>query len=261
MARSLDGSQSVDLLDLLDHAALRPCVALIPAYNEAPAIAGVVADAWRQTLRGQRVIDEIVVIDNGSTDATADLASAAGARVVRQPERGYGAACLAGLAAAPHAASIVFIDGDASVDLNDLGRLLLPLIDGADLVIGARGRPARAAMGWPQRVGNLLASGLIRLLWRTPVSDLGPFRAVRASALARIGMSDRRFGWTVEMQVRAIQLGLRMVEVPVRLRPRVGRSKISGTLRGVLGAAHGIFGTIARLWWTGRRRVRVAPEK
>ena len=117
-------------------------------------------------------------------------------------------------------------------------------------------------MSWPQRVGNVLASGLIRLLWRAPVSDLGPFRAMRGPALRQLGMQDRRFGWTVEMQVRAIQHGLCTVEVPVRLLPRVGRSKISGTFKGVLGAAHGIFGTIGALWWRQHhaRRQQLPPD-
>lgn len=241
----------------LDLTSLRPCVAVIPAYNEAGAIGAVVAQARAQAIRGQPVFDEVIVVDNGSSDSTAACARAAGARVVPEPQQGYGAACLTGIAAARGARCLVFIDGDASVDLRQTAALLAPLLAHADLVIGARHNPPPAAMGIPQRVGNRLASLLIRLLWRVPVSDLGPFRAVRADALARMGMQDRRFGWTVEMQVRAIQLGLHTVEVPVRLLPRVGRSKISGTWRGVFGAAHGIFGTIGRLWWAGlRARVR-----
>lgn len=253
--------------DALADAHLRPCVAVIPAFNEAAAIGQVVRQVLAQQIAGYPVFDAVVVADNASQDATADCAREAGARVVYQGERGYGAACLAGIAAAcagaldapespdalPPARCIVFIDGDASVDLRDTARLLAPLVAGADLAIGARHNPPPEAMGLPQRFGNWLASALIRLLWGVAVTDLGPFRAVRVDALQRIGMRDRRFGWTVEMQVRAIQLGLRMQEVPVALLPRVGRSKISGTWRGVLGAAHGIFSTIGALWWAGRR--------
>lgn len=241
-------------VDPLLLAGLRPCVAVVPAYNEAAAIGPVVAQALAQRIAGVWVFDRVVVVNNASTDTTADRAREAGARVVLQPERGYGAACLAGIAAVPHARCLVFIDGDASVDLAQTADLLAPLLAGADLVIGARHNPPPDAMGFPQRFGNGLASALIRLLWNVAVTDLGPFRAVRADALQRIGMRDRRFGWTVEMQVRAIQEGLQMVEVPVRLLPRIGRSKISGTVRGVVGAARGIFGTIGRLWWAGQRR-------
>lgn len=257
--------------DVLADAHLRPCVAVIPAFNEAAAIGQVVRQALAQQIAGYPVFDAVVVADNASQDATADCAREAGARVVHQPERGYGAACLAGIAAALAASQsapsatrvslparcIVFIDGDASVDLRDTARLLAPLIAGADLAIGARHNPPPLAMGLPQRFGNWLASALIRLLWGVAVTDLGPFRAVRVDALQRIGMRDRRFGWTTEMQVRAIQLGLRMQEVPVALLPRVGHSKISGTWRGVLGAAHGIFSTIGALWWAGRQRKQV----
>lgn len=240
--------------DLLLLAGLRPCVAVVPAYNEAAAIGRVVTQALAQRIAGVPVFDQVVVVNNASSDATADRARDAGARVVLQPERGYGAACLTGMAAVPHARCLVFVDGDASVDLTQTADLLAPLLAGADLVIGARHNPPPDAMGFPQRFGNRLASALIRLLWRVAVTDLGPFRAVRVDALQRIAMRDRRFGWTVEMQVRAIQEGLLTVEVPVRLLPRVGRSKISGTVRGVIGAALGIFGTIGRLWWAGQQR-------
>lgn len=242
------------LPDPLQLAGLRPCVAVVPAFNEADAIGRVVQQALAQRIGGVPVFDRVVVVNNGSTDDTADHAREAGARVVLQIERGYGAACLAGVAAVPHARCLVFIDGDASVDLTQTADLLAPMLAGADLVIGARHNPSPDAMGFPQRFGNLLASALIRLLWRVAVTDLGPFRAVRGDALHRIAMRDRRFGWTVEMQVRAIQEGLQMVEVPVRLSPRIGRSKISGTVRGVIGAAKGIFSTIGRLWWAGRRQ-------
>lgn len=228
-------------------------VAVVPAYNEAPAIASVVGEALNLEAQGRKTFARVIVVDNDSSDGTGDIAARAGAQVVRETRRGYGAACLAGIAAAADADVIVFVDGDASVDLAQTATLLAPLSTGADLVIGARFEVPAGAMGVPQRFGNRLAAILIRLLWRHPTTDLGPFRAIRVTSLARLGMRDVAFGWTVEMQVRAIQQGLRTVEVPVRVRPRIGVSKISGTVRGVMGAGTGILGTITRLWLSGRR--------
>lgn len=232
--------------------------AVIPAYDEAPAIRRVVAGACALRRSGRPLFARVIVVDNGSGDNTAPRAAAAGACVVHEPRRGYGSACLAGIAAAADADILVFIDGDGSVALEQTAALLAPFDEGADLVIGVRHKIARGAMSLPQRFGNRLATVLIRLLWRVPVSDLGPFRAIRRESLERLHMQDTRFGWTVEMQVRAIQCGLRTVEVPVQLLPRVGVSKISGTVRGVISAARGILGTIAYLWWTGRRAAAAA---
>jgi len=230
-------------------------VAIVPAHNEAAAIGGVVADVLALRHGGQRLFERAVVVDNGSTDGTAAVARHSGARVVSEPRLGYGAACLAGIAAAADADVLVFIDGDASVDLADTPRLLAAL-DDADLVIGVRHKASPEAMNFAQRFGNRLATGLIRLLWRAPVTDLGPFRAIRRDALQSLGMQDCAYGWTVEMQVKAIQHELRIIEVPVNLKPRIGRSKISGTVRGVIGAAVGIFLTIGRLWLAQRRPSR-----
>jgi len=177
------------------------------------------------------VVDQIIVGDNGSTDATAAIAKASGAMVVEEPERGYGAACLAALAAPVEKDIIVFVDGDHSVVPQELPALLNPLFDGADLVIGSRtlGNCEKGALSVPQEIGNKLAIALLRLLWRGKVTDLGPFRATTQQALTAIQMSDRKFGWTVEMQIRALQLSLTSAEVPVSTRQRIGKSKISGT--------------------------------
>lgn len=198
-----------------------------------------------------KVVDRIVVGDNGSTDCTAAIASAHGAMCVHESERGYGAACLAALAAAPDKDLIVFVDGDHSVAPQELPLLLEPLVNGADLVIGSRtlGHCEHGALSVPQVLGNQLASYIMRLLWQQKVTDLGPFRAITDEALNNIGMTDKQFGWTVEMQVRAMQLSLKTLEVPVSTHRRIGRSKISGTLKGVAGAAHGILGTIGKLYW------------
>lgn len=197
------------------------------------------------------LVDQIVVGDNGSTDATAQQAKAHGALVVLESERGYGAACLAALAAPVDKDIIVFVDGDHSVVASELPGLLEPMINGADLVIGSRtlGNTERGALSVPQQFGNMLASFLIRRLWSADTTDLGPFRAISQSTLSDLNMQDRQFGWTVEMQVRALQEGKTVVEVPVSTLRRIGVSKISGTVRGVVGAAQGILGTIAKLYW------------
>jgi glycosyltransferase involved in cell wall biosynthesis len=220
---------------------------LIPALDEEASIGGVVAAVLGADTR----IGELVVIDNGSTDATAQVARAAGARVVREPWRGYGAACLRGLAAiaARRPFAVAFLDADGAEDPRELGSLLDPIYAGeADLVIGSRvaGRAERGALPSPARFGNRLAVSLIRLLFGHRYTDLGRFRSVRYDALERLTMQDRGHGWTVEMQVRALERGLRVIEVPVSYRRRIGRSKISGTVRGVVGAGSGILWTIGR---------------
>jgi glycosyltransferase involved in cell wall biosynthesis len=199
----------------------------------------------------RRLVDHIVVCDNGSTDGTADIARASGAIVVSEAEKGYGAACQAGMAAMPETTDVIaFVDADYSVDAKELPALLYPITLGADIVIGSRtlGRCEKGALSFPQKYGNALASVIINLLWNARVSDLGPFRAVTRAALGEINMQDRQFGWTVEMQIRALQLSQAMVEVPVTTRVRIGKSKIGGTVRGVIGASRGILGTIFKLY-------------
>lgn len=222
---------------------------IIPAYNEEEAIALVLRDL------PQRSVDDLIVADNASTDATAIVAEAHGARVVRESRRGYGAACLAGIAALnPSTEIVVFMDGDYSDHAGDLPALMKPLLDGsAELVIGTRTAWAesRQALSIPQRWGNWLATRLIGMRWHHRYTDLGPFRAITRPALEKIGMTDRNFGWTVEMQIKAIRAGLRIVEVPVRYRRRiVGQSKISGTVSGTIMAGAKILYVIGKYAWS-----------
>ena len=227
-------------------------VVVIPARDEERSVGAVV-----RGVRGAADLAEIVVVDNGSRDGTAAAARAAGATVVTEPRAGYGRACLAGLAhvarllPAPHV--VAFVDADLSDDPADLEAVLGPVRRGeADLVIGSRVLGARAGRVEPgallpqARWGNRLACALIRLRWGARFTDLGPFRAVRYSALRALGMRDETFGWTVEMQVRAVRAGLRCAEVPVAYRRRVGRSKITGTVSGTLRAGAKILWTVGR---------------
>jgi hypothetical protein len=215
---------------------------VIPALDEEEAIGRVVAAVpdW---------VDEVVVVDNGSRDATGKVALAAGARLVTETERGYGAACLAGIAALTSPDIIVFLDGDFSDDPREMHLLVDPIAaDQSDFVVGSRvrGERERGSLTIQQRTGNWLACLLMRRLWNTEWSDLGPFRAIRASSLRRLGMRDRRYGWTVEMQLNAARAALRQKEVSVSYRRRIGTSKISGTIKGALLAAFTILRLIAR---------------
>lgn len=231
--------------------------AVIPALDEEQVIGQVVGELRMLADDRGAIIDRIVVVDNGSRDRTAMVAALAGAFVVHEPERGYGAACLRGIAAAGETDVLLFVDGDGSCIAEDAQPLLRAICAGADMSIGARtamGRE-RGALSLQQTVGNRIAVALIRVLWGVRYQDLGPYRAIRVHALRRLRMRHRTFGWTVEMQVSAILAGLRVSEVPVRTRRRVGVSKISGTWRGVLGAARGIIGTI--LWLRCARRTQV----
>ena len=225
-------------------------VAIIPARDEALSIGQVVSDIVAlKTIDGSCLFDRIVVCDNGSTDDTARIAHLNGAEVVDEPVPGYGAACLRALSEIDKTDIVVFIDADQSLEISEVTRLIEPIFDGVDIAIGSRPRAMQqpGSMTLPQRFGNWLASGLIRLIWGVAVSDLGPFRAIRFEAFQILDMQDRSFGWTVEMQVRAIQHKLTMVEIPVHYRRRVGRSKISGTFKGVVLAGVGILSTIFKL--------------
>lgn len=215
---------------------------VIPALDEAENLPHLIAAIPR--LPDDRV--EVIVADNGSTDNTVAVARAAGARVVSEPRRGYGFACAAGVRAAGSADVIVFLDGDGSSDPAELPVLLAPLRDGsADLVLGSRllgGK--REAMLPHQRFGNWLTALLMRRLYGIRVTDLGPYRAIRAGLLAKLDMREMTFGWPTEMMVKAARHGARIMEVPVSHHPRLaGKSKVSGTVRGSLLAAYFILRT------------------
>lgn len=202
---------------------------IMPALNEEPIIAGMLATIPPD------LFDIIIVADNGSTDQTAEIARASGACVITEPERGYGAACLRALREIPeHIQAVVFMQADCSEDAREAQLLLTPIQEGrADLVLGSRtlGHAAKGSLLAHQRWGNRLLILLIRMLFRHRFTDLGPFRAIRLDALRKLEMQDRNYGWTVEMQVRALQQRLRVVEVPVSYRPRTaGENKVSGHL-------------------------------
>ncbi|MEL6862379.1 MAG: glycosyltransferase family 2 protein, partial [Pseudomonadota bacterium] len=213
---------------------------IIPALNEEAAIAGVV-----RSVRDQ--VDRVIVVDNGSTDRTAEEASTAGADVVFVARPGYGRACLAGVAAASDADLLIFMDGDGADDPDDLQALIRPIEDGrTDFVIGSRalGQRQSGSLTVPQRWGNALAARLMQLFWGASYTDLGPFRAIKRSAYQRLNVQAPTCGWTVEMQVRALKHGIRYTEIPVSYRRRIGVSKISGTVKGVILAGAYILGTI-----------------
>lgn len=226
-------------------------VLIVPALNEADVIGTMLSHLPR------KIFDLVIVADNGSTDQTAEIARAHGATVVYEPERGYGAACLRAIdSLPPDCQAVVFLQADLSEEASEAERLLAPLCNGrADLVIGSRtlGTAEQGALLPHQRFGNTVACTLIRWFHGFRYTDLGPFRAIRADALRALGMQDRNYGWTVEMQVRALQKGLRVMEVPVSYRKRAaGVNKVSGNLLASLAAGWKILFTIARLEWKGR---------
>ncbi|MEL6692754.1 MAG: glycosyltransferase family 2 protein [Pseudomonadota bacterium] len=227
-------------------------VIIIPALNEQDAIGGVVRGVKHQ-------VDRVIVVDNGSSDRTAERAIEAGADVVVAQPAGYGRACLAGVAAAPEADLLIFMDGDGADDPSDLESLITPIrIRDVDFVVGSRalGNVQRGALTLTQRWGNALATSLMKVFWGGSFSDLGPFRAIERKAYERLNMQAPTFGWTVEMQVRALKLGLKCHEVPVSYRRRIGVSKISGTIKGVIFAGAYILGTIFKEALLGHRTVR-----
>ncbi|MFQ5512029.1 MAG: glycosyltransferase family 2 protein [Candidatus Krumholzibacteriia bacterium] len=214
---------------------------VIPAMNEEHSIGLVIDEIPRDG------VGQVIVVDNGSTDATAGVARAHGATVVEERRRGYGAACLRGIASVERDSDVVVIlDGDHSDYPEDLPLLLAPIENGtADFVVGSRVTGAeKGALQWNQRLGNVLACGMIRWLYGFRFTDMGPFRAIRRRSLEALGMRDPTFGWNAEMQVKAIRAGLRIIEVPVRYRKRIGKSKISGTIRGTILAGTKIIATI-----------------
>jgi len=223
---------------------------VIPARNEVQAIPKVIKAIPSQ-------VTEIIVADNGSTDGTSEAAQAAGATTVFVETPGYGRACLAGIKAAKDYDIIVFLDGDASDYPEDMTALIAPIINGEkDFMVGTRLNPAleAGALTVQQQFGNRLACFLMRIFWKSTFTDLGPFRAITKDALDSLNMEAPTFGWTVEMQVRALKQRLRYGEFPVRYRPRIGKSKISGTVSGVILAGYYILSTIFKEALTGKPR-------
>jgi len=221
-------------------------VMIIPALDEAGAIGGVVQAVPRA------LVQDVIVVDNGSQDGTAQVAEAAGATVILEPQRGYGSACLAGALAAHHADVLVFLDGDGSDDPAEISRVLQPILAGqADVVLGSRiaGQGDHSGLTPQQRVGNCVVTSLVRLLYGLALTDIGPFRAITWPAFQTLGMQHKTYGWPVEMVVKAAKKGYRIVEVPVSCHKRIGRSKVSGTVKGSLLAGYHLLRTTLRYAW------------
>jgi len=226
---------------------------IIPTHNEAQAIARVLADLPSD------LTTEVIVVDSNSTDGTTEIAARTGARVLQEPRRGYGQACLTGLAAANSPDVVVFLDGDYSDRPSELPLLLAPIAEGrADIVLGSRLGSA-GAMPWHQTFGNRLAAGLINMLYDLQIKDLGPFRAARADTLRALALEETTYGWAVEMILKGALAGFRVAEVPVSYHPRIGKSKISGTLTGTVGAAWFILSLILRYYFRHRREGAKRP--
>lgn len=214
---------------------------IIPVLNEEAAIAHVINDIPKS------LVQEIIVVDNGCTDRTVEIALKHGARVVSEPQQGYGKACLAGIAAVQAPDVVVFLDGDYSDDPTEMSELLRPIQEGlAEFAIGTR-RPIEKGALLPQaRFGNKLATFLMRIFFNIQYTDLGPFRAIRYEQLKALNMQDENYGWTIEMQLKAARMGLNIREVPVSYRKRIGTSKISGTFWGSVRAGIKIITTLIR---------------
>ena len=226
---------------------------VIPTHNEAQAIGRVLADLPSD------LVTEVIVVDSNSTDGTPEIAARMGARVVQEPRRGYGRACLTGLATANSPDVAVFLDGDYSDRPSELPILLAPILEGrADITLGSRlhGQRSAGSLPWHQVFGNRLAASLIRLLYGLQISDLGPFRAARAEVLGSLALEEATYGWAVEMILKGAMAGYRVVEVPVSYYPRIGKSKISGTLKGTVGAGWFILSLIGRHYFRRRKRPR-----
>jgi glycosyltransferase involved in cell wall biosynthesis len=227
---------------------------VIPTHNEAQAIERVLADLPSD------LATEVIVVDSNSNDGTPEIAARMGARVVHEPRRGYGRACLTGLATANSPDVVVFLDGDYSDRPSELPILLAPIIEGrSDITLGSRLKQRRSdgALPWHQVFGNRLGASLIRLLYGVEISDLGPFRAARADVLRALALEETTYGWAVEMILKGALAGFRIAEVPVSYYPRIGKSKICGTLKGTLGAGWFIVSLILRYYF---RRRRAATE-
>lgn len=227
---------------------------IIPTRNEALAIQRVLADLPSDRTTG--LTTEVIVVDSNSTDGTAEIAGRMGARVIQEHRRGYGRACLTGLAAANSPDVVVFLDGDYSDRPAELPILLAPILDGrADITLGSRlhGQNSDGALPWHQAFGNRLAASLIRPLYGLDISDLGPFRAGRADVLRALALEEMTYGWAVEMILKSALAGYRVVEVPVSYHPRIGKSKISGTLKGTVGAGWFILSLIVRYYFRRRK--------
>jgi glycosyltransferase involved in cell wall biosynthesis len=219
---------------------------IIPTRNEAQSLTHVLADI------PAGLVSEVLVVDSDSTDGTPGLAARMGARVIREPRRGYGQACLTGLAHADSPDVVVFLDGDYSDRPAELPRLLEPIADGrADITLGSRlvGPRTSGSQPWHAVFGNRLAARLIGLLFRQQITDLGPFRAARADVLGALALEETTYGWAVEIILKGALHGHRILEVPVSYHPRIGKSKISGTVRGTIGAAWCIFSRIFRYYF------------
>lgn len=226
-------------------------VVIIPAFNEEKSIGLVLDDIPRD------LVAEVLVVNNNSTDKTADVAERHGATVLSEEKLGYGSACLAGILFAQQYQPdvIVFLDGDYSDHPNEMSLLLDKITDGFDLVIGSRvlGKSEPGALLPQARYGNRIAVCLIRLIFAFKFTDLGPFRAIRWEKLMALAMNDRDFGWTVEMQVKAVRQNLKIAEVPVSYRQRVGISKVTGTFYGTIMAGYKILFTIIKYALRGRK--------
>ena len=230
---------------------------IIPTHNEAQALGRVLADL------PSNLVTEVIVVDSNSTDGTPDLARKMGAQVIHEPRRGYGRACLTGFANTQSPDVVVFLDGDYSDRPSELPIILAPIIEGrADITLGSRfsSESNFGALPWHQSFGNRLAAGLIRSWYGVQVSDLGPFRAARADVLRALALEEATYGWAVEMILKGAIAGFRIVEVPVSYYPRIGKSKIGGTVKGTIGAAWFILSLIVRYYFrrqeTGRRDQR-----